>query len=392
MATWGIILAAGAGTRLAEATGGIAKQFLAWRGRPLYWHSGLAMAKSACIAGIIFVLPQEELATESERIAKLARLDRLGLEWRAVPGGATRQESSAAGVAALPPDCDKTLIHDAARCFTSAGLFRRIHDGLASSPCVIPALPVTDTIKLTNPEQADLVCRTLPRAQLAAAQTPQGFQVKILRQAMAKAHSGVTDDASLLELAGYEVRMIPGEPDNIKITTAADLVRLGRQTEIPCTGFGYDAHRFGGGRPLRIGGIAIPTKLQIEAHSDGDVLLHSLMDAMLGCACLGDIGAHFPDSSAEYAGISSAILLDRVLTMLAEANTTLTHVDLTVVAQKPKLAPYATQIRKNVARLLDLPLDAVNFKATTEEKMGFTGRLEGIKAYSIVNAVKFQRD
>ena len=392
MATWGIILAAGAGTRLTDATGGVAKQFIAWRDRPLYWHSALTMAKSACIAGIIFVLPPAALAQESERIAKLARLDRLGLMWHTLAGGGTRQESSAAGVAALPPECDKTLIHDAARCFASAGLFRRIHDGLASSPAVIPALPVTDTVKLVNPEQADLVSHTLPRARLAAVQTPQGFQVNMLRQALAQAPPGVTDDASLVELAGYEVRLIPGEHDNIKITTAADLWRLGRQTEIQCTGFGYDAHRFGGERPLRIGGVAIPADLQIAAHSDGDVLLHSLMDAMLGCASLGDIGTHFPDSSAAYEGISSAILLDHVLAMLAEARTTLTHVDLTVVAQKPKLAPYAAQIRKNVARLLDLPLAAVNFKATTEEKMGFTGRLEGIKAYSIVNAVKFERD
>lgn len=155
----------------------------------------------------------------------------------------------------------------------------------------------------------------------------------------------------------------------------------------PCAGMGYDVHRYGPGRPLKLGGVLIPGGPEVVAHSDGDVLLHALMDALLGCAALGDIGQHFPDSQARYEGISSAVLLDQVLEMLRGAGLELSHVDLTIVAQTPRLSPFREEIRKNVARLLGLDTARVNLKATTEEGLGFTGRSEGIKAYAVVSAL-----
>ena len=155
----------------------------------------------------------------------------------------------------------------------------------------------------------------------------------------------------------------------------------------PCTGMGYDVHRYGPGRPLKLGGVPIPDGPEVVAHSDGDVLLHALMDALLGCAGLGDIGRHFPDNQARFEGISSAVLLDQVLEMLYGAGVTLCHADLTIVAQAPRLSPFREEIRKNVARLLGLDKAHVNLKATTEEGLGFTGRAEGIKAYAVVSAL-----
>lgn len=198
----------------------------------------------------------------------------------------------------------------------------------------------------------------------------------------------MTDDASLLEALSFEVRVIQGEAANVKITRPEDLDLLRDEAPIPSirTGMGYDVHRYGQGRPMRLGGVSIPNAPEVLAHSDGDVLLHALSDALLGCACLGDIGQHFSDKDARFEGISSAILLHQVLDMVREAGCTPCHVDMTIVAQVPKLAPYREEIRKNVARLMGLPASSVNLKATTEEHLGFTGRSEGIKAYAVVTA------
>lgn len=233
---------------------------------------------------------------------------------------------------------------------------------------------------------------TLPRARLAAVQTPQGFQLELLRLAHGHALQeglSVTDDAALLEALGHAVHIIPGEAANVKITRPEDLALLEEKQEQarPRTGLGYDVHRYGPGRPMKLGGVVIPGGPQVLAHSDGDVLLHALMDALLGCAGLGDIGQHFSDKDARFEGISSALLLDHVLDMTRAAGLTLCHADLTVVAQTPRLAPFREEIRKNVARLLSLPTALVNLKATTEEGLGFTGRAEGVKAYAVVSAL-----
>lgn len=347
------------------------------------------MSRSACVAGIVFVFPSSEIDEASELLADLQKHDDLGLPWVTACGGALRQDSVRLGLAALPVRPASVLVHDAARPFLSPALVRSVCHELAQGAAgVIPAISVTDTIKTVANGR---VTATLPRDGLAAVQTPQGFQLQTLLDAHAhalEAGLAVTDDASLLEALGFEVRVIQGEATNVKITRPEDLDLLRDEAPLPSirTGMGYDVHRYGQGRPMRLGGVTIPNAPEVLAHSDGDVLLHALSDALLGCACLGDIGQHFSDKDARFEGISSAILLHQVLDMVREAGCTPCHVDMTIVAQVPKLAPYREEIRKNVARLMGLPASSVNLKATTEEHLGFTGRSEGIKAYAVVTA------
>lgn len=389
---WAVVLAAGSGSRLAAALQGRAKQFLPLDGAPLYWRSAEVFAQSGAVGGIVLVFPEAVREAEAARIAALPAGDDLGIPWLAVAGGPQRQDSVRLGLAAVPRSVRHVLIHDAARPFVSATLVRRICAALAEgAPAVIPGLAVTDTIKLVDAAAPGLVTETLPRHRLRAVQTPQGFDAALLREAHARAgDAAATDDAALMEALGHDVRIILGEAENVKITNPGDLALLRgpAPAAMPCNGMGYDVHRFGGDRPLRLGGVEITGAPGVLAHSDGDVLLHALMDAILGCASLGDIGQHFPDSDPALSGISSALLLDRLLELAQAAGLELCHVDMTLVAQKPRLAPWREEIRANVARLLGLRREQVNLKATTEEGLGFTGRGEGIKAWALVSAVR----
>lgn len=386
---WGILLAAGQGSRLAAVTGGNAKQFISWRGVPLFWHAARAMSRSATVAGIIFVFPKNEHDAHTERLRELHAADDLGLPWLTAVGGELRQDSVWNGLCVLPAGTRHVLIHDAARPFVTPTLIRNVCEALQQGIAgVIPALPVTDTIKTVA---AGLVTGTLPRETLAAVQTPQGFSFELLRQAHQHAQKNnlsVTDDASLLEALGHKIHVIEGEASNVKITKPDDLALLQDAPALPrpCTGMGYDVHRYALGRPMKLGGILIPSGPEVVAHSDGDVLLHALTDAVLGCAGLGDIGQHFSDKDPKFDNISSALLLDQALDMARQAGVRLCHADVTVVAQTPRLAPYREEIKKNIARLLALPPNCVNVKASTEEGLGFTGRAEGIKAYAVVTA------
>ncbi len=386
---WAILLAAGQGRRLAAATGGLAKQFLHWQGMPLYWHAARAMSRSAAVAGIVFVFPPADYTAHEENLRALYAAEDLGLPWLTAAGGELRQDSVRHGLTVLPASTRHVLIHDAARPFISPSLIRNICAALESgAPGAVPALPVTDTIKTVS---HGLVTGTLPRHTLMAVQTPQGFNLDLLLQAHRHAETeklNVTDDASLLEALGHEVRVVEGEAANVKITNPEDmdLLRAPSALPRPCTGMGYDVHRYGSGRPMRLGGVVIPGGPEVVAHSDGDVLLHALTDAVLGCAGLGDIGQHFSDKDPRFENISSALLLDEALDMVRQKGVQLCHADLTIVAQTPRLAPYREEIKKNIARLLALPADCINLKASTEEGLGFTGRAEGIKAYAVVSA------
>ncbi|MDR3357918.1 MAG: 2-C-methyl-D-erythritol 4-phosphate cytidylyltransferase [Desulfovibrio sp.] len=385
---WALIMAAGSGSRLAASIGGARKQSLLWRGMPLYWHSVLAMSRSAVVGGLVFVFPEEFFPEEEKRLRELRRTSDPGLPWVITTGGGRRQDSVRRGLAALPPHTRRTLVHDAARPFVSPGLIRRVCAALVHEDAVIPALPVTDTLKRIENNR---VSATLPRENLIAAQTPQGFTADLLARAHERARErclAATDDAALMEDAGHSVRVIAGEPKNVKITNPDDLALLAdTPAPRPCIGMGHDAHRYGGERPFVLGGVRIPGGPEVLAHSDGDALLHALMDALLGCAGLGDIGQHFPDSDARFENISSAVLLSEVLKMTRNAGIRPTHADMTIVAQIPRIAPWREEIRNNVARLLNLPAECVNLKAGTEEGMGFTGRCEGIKTYAVVSAL-----
>lgn len=366
-----------------------AKQFLKWRGEPLYWRSAATFARVPRVAGLVFVFPTDSLEERSRKTEALFRKHELGLPWRAAAGGARRQDSVANALACLPAEADRLLVHDAARPFFTPSLTVRLLEALDKGAAgAVPAVPVTDTVKRVR---GGLVAETLDRSELAAVQTPQAFDRRVLERAhgYAREHGlAVTDDASMLETMGETVAVVHGEQENRKITTPADLALLEeRGMQLPVTGYGYDVHRYGPGRPLKLGGAPIAGGPEVVAHSDGDVLLHALCDAVLGCAGLDDIGRHFPDTDSAWAGVESGVLLSECLEMARAKGLTLTHADLTVIAQTPKISPHRENIRRNVAGLLGLPLDRVNLKATTEEGLGFTGRKEGIKAVAVVTGI-----
>lgn len=388
---WTIILAAGQGSRLTRETGGARKQFLPLGGRPLYWRSVTTMAAVPELAGMVVVFPAPEFAERARELDALKDACPPGVPVLAVAGGERRQDSVRLGLAALPRDCGRVLVHDSARPFFSPTLVRALLDGLIDGiDGVVPGLPVTDTVKQV---EGDRVLSTLRRDSLRAVQTPQLFPAALLRRVHERALAeswAVTDDASMVELAGGAVRIVPGEAANLKITNPEDLRVLAAPTPapVPCTGFGYDVHAYGGTRPMVLGGMPIAGAPLVKAHSDGDVLLHALCDAILGCLGLGDIGEHFPDSDEKFDNIPSAVLLSEVMGKARRMGLTVTHVDLTVIAQTPRLSPHKAGIRSNVARLMELADHQVNVKATTEEHLGFTGRKEGIKAVAVVTAAR----
>ena len=398
--TFAIILAAGSGSRMARATGGTRKQFLNYRGAPLFWHSAVTFSRVARISGVVFVFPPQEFDAGRAMVLELNGQGpgKLGLAVHFAPGGERRQDSVRHGLEALPRDCQHVLVHDAARPFASAGLTESLLDALANVPGAIPAMAVTDTIKRVD---GTLVRETLKRSELVAVQTPQAFDAAVLAQAHTQALAGgweVTDDASILERAGHPVAVVEGEACNIKITHPEDLRLLEQEdapVPIPVTGFGYDVHAYAHAkknpkqpaRPLMLGGVAIPGGPEVLAHSDGDVLLHALTDAILGCIGKGDIGGLFPDNDDRFDNASSGMMLAEVLELAATEGLSLAHADITIIAQTPRVGPHKDAIRASVAQLLGLPAARVNLKATTEEGLGFTGRKEGIKAVAVVTGM-----
>ncbi|MEF2144546.1 MAG: 2-C-methyl-D-erythritol 4-phosphate cytidylyltransferase [Desulfovibrionaceae bacterium] len=399
---WAVLLAAGGGTRLAPATGGARKQFLLLEGAPLYWRSARTLSAVPRMRGLVFVFPQSELDERRAEVAELDRRTPLGLPWQVVAGGERRQDSVACGLAVLPRACRAVLVHDSARPFVSATLAQRIIDTLESgADGVVPGLAVTDTIKQVDARNG--VVSTLVRSGLRAVQTPQGFVRAVLDEAHAQARKlgwDVTDDASMVEqLAGLgqcgSVVVVEGEEANMKITNPADLARLRPETtEVPVTGFGYDVHRYALGegevqaRPMVLGGVRIDKAPDVLAHSDGDVLLHALTDAILGCCAGGDIGGHFPDTDAAHENQSSGIFVKEAQSLARERGVRIVHVDLTLIAQIPKISPWKDRIQANVEKLLELEPGQVNVKATTEEGLGFTGEKKGIKAVACVSALR----
>ena len=300
-------------------------------------------------------------------------------------GGATRQESVAHGLAALPEGCDCVLIHDGARCLVDDATVEAVQRSVLRWGTGVASTPVTDTVKRVNPD--GLVLETPDRSALRAVQTPQGFRTELIRaaHAWAAAHGYQgTDDASLLEAMGQPVRLTEGSRRNLKLTTREDIGMaeglLGGSLRI---GMGYDVHRLVPGRDLILCGETVPHSLGLDGHSDADVAVHALMDAMLGALALGDIGQHFPDTDERYRGISSMRLLEAVRALLAEHGAAVENLDITIAAQKPKLASHIPQMRANLAAALRLPPGRVSVKATTTERLGFEGREEGISAQAV---------
>lgn len=395
MNIWAIILAAGSSTRLATAGLNRPKQFMLYQDRPLFWHSALTFSRLPAVKGLIFVfppiIPLVDGATSfnehfGQIIHELNARDNLGLIYKLAQGGATRQDSVYAGLQELPAESQEVLVHDSARPFASATLCARIIDGLRQGyKAVIPGLAVTDTIK--EVDEDSFVNATPKRSSLFAIQTPQAFNKETLKEAHKKAQEDNfigTDDASLVERIGTKVFLVSGEAKNIKITQPQDLELLEekKSSSLPYTCMGYDVHKYGGNRPLILGGVPIECNISIEAHSDGDVLLHALADALLASmgSDSGDIGSLFPDNDPKYDNYSSGAIVAEVLHETLKHGIKIHHVDMTLVAQTPRIGPHRKNIARNVAKILHLQPEEVSLKATTEEKMGFTGEKKGIKA------------
>jgi 2-C-methyl-D-erythritol 4-phosphate cytidylyltransferase/2-C-methyl-D-erythritol 2,4-cyclodiphosphate synthase len=304
-------------------------------------------------------------------------------------GGATRQASVRAGLEALAAQKpDIVLIHDAARPFASASLVSRAIAAAAKSGAAIPALPVTDTVKTVD--AAGLVDKTLDRASLRLVQTPQAFAYPALleahRRAQKQGREDFTDDAALAEWAGLKVSVFPGEAGNIKITDEADFARAEMMTLATLgdvrTGTGIDVHAFGPGDHVTIGGIRIAHDRSLIGHSDADVGLHALVDAILGALAEGDIGAHFPPDDPQWRNASSDHFLAFAVERVKARGGRIGHLDLTLVCETPKIGPQRDAMRAKIASLAGIDIDRVAVKATTSEKLGFTGRGEGIAAYA----------
>ena len=311
-----------------------------------------------------------------------------GLHFNApVAGGATRQASVHAGLEALahaPPDI--VLIHDAARPFVTPALISRAIAAVARTGAAIPAIAVTDTIKIVN--EAGDITATPDRAMLRSAQTPQVFRYDVIleahRRAAREGRNDFTDDAAIAEWAGLTVATFEGEAANMKMTTPEDFARQEARLNAALgdvrTGSGYDVHAFGDGDHLMICGVRVPHHRGFLAHSDGDVGLHALVDAILGALADGDIGQHFPPSDPKWKGASSDRFLEDAIRRVKERGGRVAHLDVTLICERPKIGPLRESMRQRVAEIAGLPVERVSVKATTSERLGFTGREEGIAA------------
>ena len=302
-------------------------------------------------------------------------------------GGATRQASVHAGLEALASQKpDVVLIHDAARPFVSAAVISRAIEAASRSGAAIPAIPVTDTIKLID--GSGNVEATPERARLRVAQTPQAFRFDAIldahRRAARDGRSDFTDDAALAEWAGLTVATFEGDPANMKLTTPEDFVReearLGAMLGDVRTGNGYDVHAFGDGDHVMICGVRVPHSNGFLAHSDGDVGLHALVDAILGALADGDIGSHFPPSDPKWKGAASDQFLKYAVDRVTARGGRIAHLDVTLICERPKIGPLRDTMRARIAEITGLALSRVAVKATTSERLGFTGREEGIAA------------
>lgn len=378
-----LIVAAGSGTRFGDAS--VPKQYTPLLGRPVLRWSVDRLRSCKDIAQICIVI-QPEHKTRCQ--AALTGLDDIQI----VDGGATRQQSVRKGLEALakqPPDF--VLIHDAARpCVTDALIDHVIQSLVAGNDSAIPAMPVTDTLKKVDRSGKVI---THSREGLFAVQTPQGFSFgKILAQHQAHAHENLTDDAALFECDSLPIQMVNGIRDNIKITYPEDIDAAAGILSLACgdirTGKGYDVHRLvpprDDARQLIIGGIVIPHDKVLDGHSDADVGLHAITDALLGTICDGDIGMHFSPKDMRWKGADSGMFLQHAAQLLAAQGGLLMHADLTIICETPKIGPHRDAMRKRIAELLHLPLNRVSVKATTTEGLGFTGRGEGIAAEAVV--------
>lgn len=364
-----IILAAGSSSRM----NGTNKQFLELGGIPVLMRSVLNFEHCAKVSEIVIAARECDCAAIENECKKygITKLKKV------CAGGKDRAESAKIAFGYVD-DCEYVAVHDGARPFADSELIENVIKAAEETGAAIAAIPVTDTVKKA---ENGFITATPPRSSLFSAQTPQVFK-KELYEKMCRVEGAVTDDSSLAEQLGVRVKIAEGCPKNIKITMPADIaigeVYAGKGEKMFRIGHGYDVHRLVPERRLVLGGVEIPCELGLLGHSDADVLLHAVCDALLGALALGDIGKHFPDTDPKYKGADSMKLLEHVFALIEERGYRLSNLDATISAEKPKLAPYIVQMRENIARVCKASPEQVSVKATTEEGLGLKG--EGIGA------------
>jgi 2-C-methyl-D-erythritol 4-phosphate cytidylyltransferase/2-C-methyl-D-erythritol 2,4-cyclodiphosphate synthase len=371
-----LVVAAGRGERLGAA---VPKQYAGLAGKPVLRHAVEAFVRHPGIDAVRVVIGPEDRELYRAAVAGLDLLP-------PVPGGATRQETVRLGLeslAALAPE--RVLVHDAARPLVSAAVIARVLAALDRFPAVLPVLPVVDSLKRV---EGALVAGDAPRAGLVRAQTPQGFHYEAIlaahRQVKGQNH---TDDTAVAAAAGLAVAWVEGEESNMKLTLPGDmevgqaLLRAGARWR---TGIGFDVHAFAPDRPLILCGVPVPHELGLAGHSDADVAFHAVTDALLGTIGAGDIGSHFPPSDPRWKDADSARFLRHAVDLLAARGGRIENVDLVIVCERPKIGPHREAMAARLAEVLGVGRDQVSVKATTSERLGFTGRGEGIAAQAVV--------
>lgn len=370
-----LIVAAGRGARLGRAT---PKQYLHLLGEPILRRAIRPFLIHPKVDAVGCVIHPDDRESYEAATAGMALLPPRY-------GGADRQNSTRNGLEGLlDQNPAYVLVHDAARPFVSAAVIDRVIDALASSDGAIAALPVQDTLKRSVD---GTISATVDRTGLWRAQTPQGFRYrKILDAHRAEAGAGMTDDAGVAHRAGIKVALVAGDEENFKITTEDDLKRaelILSASFVPRVGLGFDVHRVGPGDHVVLGGVAIPHSGSLQGHSDADVALHAITDALLGAIGAGDIGSHFPPSDPRWRGADSAVFLRHAADLVRERDGEIEHVDLTIICEFPKIGPHRERMVERIAALLLLDTGRVSVKATTTERLGFTGRGEGIAAQAV---------
>lgn len=370
-----VVAAAGRGRRFGAGSN---KVFSLLSGRPILDHTLAAVTACPEVGAVVVVTGREDLS----RAAALAA------NWPKVvevcEGGQERTDSIRNALARIPETTEWVAVHDGARPLATPALFRRTIEAARAHGAALPGLPVTDTLKRSS--NGEDLHETVDRRGLYTVQTPQVFRRELLDRAYAgyDSASPVTDDATLVERLGNPVRLVPGERDNLKITTPEDLElaeRILASGEVRI-GFGYDTHRLVEGRRLILGGVELEHSRGLEGWSDADVLVHAISDALLGAAALGDIGQHFPNSDPRYRDADSLMLLGEVRSLLEAAGWFVGNVDATLIAERPKIADRSLEMRTLIAAALRVDVSRVSVKATTNERLGYTGREEGMAAHA----------
>lgn len=367
-----IVVAAGKGLRSGQV---LPKQFARWRGKPIVRHSVESLLDAGA-SPMVVMIPENGKDALDEALEGLSG-------YQAVKGGDTRQQSVANGLEAIGT-ADRVLVHDAARPDLPRAVIERVLGALDDTPGAIPVLPVADSLAL---DEEGVMVGTAPREQLRRVQTPQAFRFEDILAAH-RAWTGVPDagdDAQVLRAAGGTVALVSGDERLAKLTYAEDFVS--DQPTIR-TGMGYDVHKLATGEELWLGGVRIEHDKGLAGHSDADVALHAIVDALLGAIGDGDIGTHFPPSDTQWKGASSDRFLAHAAKLLGEAGYSLGNIDLTIICEAPKIGPHRPAMRRRIAELLGVDIDRISVKATTTERLGFTGRGEGIAAQAIATVIR----